>query len=525
MKYDYVVIGAGVSGISSALLLARFGFKVAVLEQAARPAPLIDGFERNGVYFEGGFHYAGGLEKGGVLDRNLRLLGVADDLEAVGLNASAYDTVINPESGFKFSFPQGYAALQTVLQQRFPEQSLSLAAYLECIQAATEKLPYYNAETSLSPLRLAELHEQSLKEVLDAFSFSGDLRDLLQVHCLLYGARPEEIPFAIHAGVVDGYYRSAATFKGGSRALVKALVRALRNCGVDLFCRHQVTEIELNSAGKIAGVVCADGEQLPTSACISTLHPQVMLKLLPDRVFRPVYRRRLNSMAETASADIVFLRCERQRGSTLGVRCERQRGSVSGEPVDSFAGKPANLHQFAGRNFFFLPPVAEDLLDFGLPLSQRLLYLNFSAAAGGVDETFTCGLTAILPAFSEADELQNSSALSYAEQKVYTGEQVRQRIAELLPEIGAELKVECVATRKTLQRINLSPKGSLYGVKHQIGQFNPLSKTRLENLFLAGQAIAAPGLLGAITSALMAVGEIVGPEKMQALREEVVCDG
>ncbi|MCK5914736.1 MAG: hypothetical protein KAG92_01250, partial [Deltaproteobacteria bacterium] len=76
-----------------------------------------------------------------------------------------------------------------------------------------------------------------------------------------------------------------------------------------------------------------------------------------------------------------------------------------------------------------------------------------------------------------------------------------------------------------LQRINLSPKGSLYGVKHMVGQFNPASKTRLDNFFLAGQAIAAPGVLGAITSAQMAVAEIVGHDKVQALRSEVVCDG
>ncbi len=524
MKYDYIVIGAGISGISSALLLTYFGFKVALLEQASRLAPLVDGFDRNGVYFEGGFHYAGGLERGGVLDRNLRLLGVADDLQPVALNAVAYDTVIQPESGFKFSFPQGYVALQATLQQQYPEQSSGIAAYMERLQTATEDLPYYNRQTSLSPLRLAELHGQSLKDVLDDFGFSGDLRNLLQVHCLLYGARPEEIPFAIHAGVVDGYYRSAATFKGGGRALVQALVTALKHCGVDLFCRHQVAEIELNSAGKIAGVLCADGKKLQTSGCISTLHPQAMLALLPDKVFRPVYRRRLNALLETASADIVFLRCERKRGSTLGVRCERKRGTTLKEQVNLSESNSADPHKFAGRNFFFLSPAAKDPLDLELPLNERLLYLNFSAA-GGADEIKECGLTAILPALSEAAENSNLSALSYAEQKVYTGEQVRQRIADLLPELGSGLKVECVATRKTLKRINLSPKGSLYGVKQMVGQFNPAPKTRLENFFLAGQAIAAPGLLGAITSALMAVGEIVGPEKMQALRREVICDG
>ena len=528
MRYDYVVIGAGVSGISSALLLARFGRRVAILEQAARPAPLIGGFERDGVYYDGGFHYAGGLEKGGVLDCNLRLLGLAGELSRLELAKSGYDTVIQPESSFKFSFPQGYAALQTALSHKFPAQSAIIADYLEDLRAATRKLPYYHEAAPLSSLNLAEIHGQSLKQVLDKSGFAGDLRNLLEVHGLLYGARPEEIPFAIHAGVVDGYYRSAATFKGGGRALVKTLVKALDRSGVDLFCRHQVSEIVLSPAGKIAGVNCADGRCLQASGCIATLHPQAMLKLLPDTVLRPVYRRRLNGLAETPSADIVFMRCELKRGSAPGVRGELERGSTSGlcgarrgrgGLVKPAGEKACRRHKFAGRNFFFLPPRGEVLLDFKLPQDKRLLYLNFSAA----NATEICGLTAILPALSGVDEKTGGSD-AYAERKAYIGELVRQRIANLLPEIGAKLTVAGVATGKTLKRINLSPKGSLYGVKHKVGQFNPVPKTRLENFFLAGQAIAAPGVLGAITSALMTVGEIVGHEKIQALRHEVICD-
>ena len=505
MKYDHLVIGAGVSGISTALLLARFGYRVALLEQAARPAPLIDGFVRNGVYFEGGFHYAGGLECGGVLDRNLRLLGVADDLQRVALDPLAYDTVVQTDTGLDFSFPQGYEALTLALQEHFPEQRRTVIDYLERVQLSTGNLPYYNTQTDVSPLSLASLHEYSLQQILDDLGISGDLRTLMQVHCLLYGSHPAEVPFAIHAGVVDGYYRSAATFKGGARALVKALVAALDRCGVDLFCRHRVTGINLTSAGAVAGVSCANGEQFAAASCISTLHPQAMLQLVPARVFRPVYRRRLEALTETAAADIVFLRCERQRGSTLGVRCERQHGSFP-----------------AGRNFFFLPPAEADIFDLELPLNERLLYLNF-ADCGDFSESGNCGIIAILPA-PPGSGVEGVIGRQYDEKKARTGEQVRERITELLPDL-AGLQVECVATTKTLQRINLSPKGSLYGVKHMVGQFNPSSRTRLANFYLAGQAIAAPGLLGAITSALLAVGEIVGHDKMQVLRGEVVCDG
>ena len=503
MKYDYLVIGAGVSGISSALLLARFGFRVALLEQAPRLAPLIDGFVRHGVYFETGFHYAGGLEAGGVLERSLRLLGVADDLQRVSLDDLAYDTVIQPESGLNFSFPQGYEALSTALQKRFPGQASSIVEYLKRIRDATQNLPYYHRQAGLSPLRLADLHGQSLEQVLDELSIAGDLRTLLAVHCLLYGALPVEIPFAIHAGVVDGYYRSASTFAGGGRALVKALQAALKQAGVDLFCRHQVSAIELTAAGAIAGVRCENGVRLQASGVISTLHPEAMLKLLPDSVFRPVYRRRLKALAETPSADIVFLRCQLQA-------------------ADLSAGGVSKFNR--GRNFFFLPRSEAFSGNLDRSIDERLLYLNF-AACGGFTDSRECGITAILPASVTACTSADPAGQQYAERKVEVGEQVRERILALLPEIGSGLRVECVSTTKTLQRINLSPKGSLYGVKHMVGQFNPASKTRLDNFFLAGQAIAAPGVLGAITSAQMAVAEIVGHDKVQALRSEVVCDG
>ncbi len=507
MKYDYLIIGAGISGLSSALLLARFGFKVAVVEQAPRPAPLVEGFVRNNVYFETGFHYAGGLEDGGVLDLNLHLLGIAEHLQKVPFDPLAYDTVVQPESGFNFSFPQGYAALGNALRERFPIHSQALNEYFERLQQVVRKLPYYHfqAQGESSAPGLSLLHEQNLAQVLDELAIGGELRTLLQIHCLLHGSLPSEVPFAIHAGVVDGYYRSAHTFKGGGRALVTALVTVLKQCGVDLFCRHRVEEIELSAAGVLAGVRCTNGVKLQASGCIATLHPQALLKLLPALVFRPVYRRRLAALKETAGAEIVFLSRERQRGSTSG--------------VDSLP-----THNFQGRNFFFLPGSEKAMLDLDLPLSERLLYLNFAGPAGSEasDNNWEGGVTAILPAPYYEPGSEVSATFSYAERKAQTGELVRKRIIELLPELGPGLEVECVATAKTLQRINASARGSLYGVKHMVGQFNPSAKTRLTGLFLAGQATAAPGFLGAVTSALMAVGGIVGHDRVEALRRDVI---
>jgi all-trans-retinol 13,14-reductase len=65
MSYDSIIIGSGLSGLTSALLLARSGRRVLILEQHSLPAPVVRGFSRDGLYFDSGFHYAGGLSENG----------------------------------------------------------------------------------------------------------------------------------------------------------------------------------------------------------------------------------------------------------------------------------------------------------------------------------------------------------------------------------------------------------------------------------------------------------------------------
>ena len=52
MTPRFVVIGAGVSGMSAALLLARHGYAVTLVEKFPLPAPTLRGFFRQGAYFE-----------------------------------------------------------------------------------------------------------------------------------------------------------------------------------------------------------------------------------------------------------------------------------------------------------------------------------------------------------------------------------------------------------------------------------------------------------------------------------------
>ena len=75
---DAVVIGSGLGGLLSGVILSRAGYHVTVLEKAAKPGGCLQSFVREGLRFETGFHSVAGLEEGGPLERIFRPLGLMD---------------------------------------------------------------------------------------------------------------------------------------------------------------------------------------------------------------------------------------------------------------------------------------------------------------------------------------------------------------------------------------------------------------------------------------------------------------
>ena len=75
---DAIVIGSGLGGLLSGVILSRAGYRVTVLEKAAQPGGCLQTFTREGLRFDTGFHSVAGLEEGGPLERIFRPLGLMD---------------------------------------------------------------------------------------------------------------------------------------------------------------------------------------------------------------------------------------------------------------------------------------------------------------------------------------------------------------------------------------------------------------------------------------------------------------
>jgi len=75
-KYDTIIVGGGIAGLTAAAFLAKAGQAVTLFEKQDKVGGLIQTFGRNGVYFDGGLR---SMENSGILFPMLRALGIEID--------------------------------------------------------------------------------------------------------------------------------------------------------------------------------------------------------------------------------------------------------------------------------------------------------------------------------------------------------------------------------------------------------------------------------------------------------------
>lgn len=488
MKYDCLIIGAGLSGLTAAMLMAQKGLKTAVLEKSPVLGPTIRGFRRQGIFFDTGFHYSGALHEGGPLDIFFRYLGIRGRIQTIPFNPEGFDIFYCLHPPFRFPFPYGYERIRDRLCALFPRERKAVDTYLSRVREAYHSKPYINLDTQRSFVGLPLVNGPSLLEVLDSLTEDQRLKAILSMHCLLHGVPPKDVPFFDHAVVAGSYYESVHGIKGGGRGLLQAFEGRLKALGVDIYCNRDIREVLIGADQSFLGLRSADGEVWQGKTCISTLHPRQLLQIVPGETFRSGYRRRLEELEETCSAVIVFVRLK--------------------EPI------PLLDH----ANLFLLPfpwfpdPEGNDEVE------KRLLFV--SPAYHDAEGEVQVGLVIICPVphtgFRNGTPfLPEEGSSAYEAYKQEMCERILGHLERSCPDFRRKMILVDCSTPHTLKRFTNSPFGSLYGVKHRMDQINPLPVTKLKGLFLAGQSIIAPGILGAMISAFVACGAILGHDDLR----------
>ncbi|MGN0190984.1 MAG: phytoene desaturase family protein [Candidatus Cryptobacteroides sp.] len=306
MSEKVVIIGGGLGGLSTGLILQKNGYDVTVLEMGLQIGGCLQCFTRRGAKFETGMHFIGSAAPGQTMDRIFRYFGLSDDVRLSSLDPEAYNVV--DLDGDKFSFPTGREAFIERMGGYFPHQKDAIANYVKTVDriCAASSLNSFAADNRDMVVD-TEYQTRAMDEVLGSIFTDPLLANVIAGDLPLYAAEAGKTPFSQHAFIMDFYNNSAYRVVGGSDAIANSLQRQIENAGGRVLIRRRAVKIHCNDI-KATAVETEDGDIFNADWVIGAIHPKRLLELLDTRLIRPAFRSRINSIPESQAVFALYVR-------------------------------------------------------------------------------------------------------------------------------------------------------------------------------------------------------------------------
>ena len=296
-QYDVIIIGSGLGGLASAILLAKEGRKVLVLEKNNQLGGNLQTFSRNKVILDTGVHYNGGLAEGQNLYKYFKYLGIYDGLELHRMDEDGFDVVSFDGDPNEYPHAQGYDNFITRLLPYFPGEEEALRKYCARLKEVCGLFPLYNLEAE--GRYDTEILAINTREYLDSLTGNEKLKAVLAGSSYLYAGIAKKTPFYVHALSVNSYIESAwRVVKGGSQ-ITRQIVKELKKYDVTLLKHREVTEFIFRE-GEMTGVKTRPGEEFTGKLFISNVDLKATLALAGR--FRKSFTNRIGLLEPVVAA-------------------------------------------------------------------------------------------------------------------------------------------------------------------------------------------------------------------------------
>ncbi len=486
-EYDFIIVGSGIGGLMSAVLLAMEGKSILVLEKNHQIGGSLQVFSRDKVIFDTGVHYIGSLDRGETLSKLFKYVGILDDLKMKRLDDDCFDAIHLPD-GSVFRHAQGYDGFRKGLVEAFPNEEKKIDAFIHKVQSICREFPLYNLEVErgFSYIDKPEILSESAFEYVESLTENKKLQAVLLGNGLLYAGETKTTPLYVLALILNSYLKGSYRMENGGSQIAKLLTKRLHALGGRVLKHKEVVDA-VYEGKNVAGVVTCDGYIYKAKNFISNLHPLRTVEVFGEDNFRPAYRNRLKKLENTVSSFMVYFSLKKNRFPYINHNIYLYTKEEVWETVDY------NPKEWP-EALFICTSATVNQGEFADSLSV-MAYMNY-------DEVKEWGDT-----FSTIKDPSDRGE-DYLAFKKRKEEQVIQRLEKLFPGFRSLIKNVYSSTPLTYKDYIGTKDGSLYGIKkdyNQIMQSKINTRTRVPNLFLTGQNLVFHGILGASIGAMVSV--------------------
>ena len=264
MKYNTVVIGGGLAGLTAGGILSKFGKKVLLIEQHHKPGGYASTFKRGDFIIEVGLHEMSGLDKNNTIGQIFNMLEVNQQVEFL-LAPELYAVLSDQE---KFVFPHGFDAASKALIDRYPEDEKGIKRFMKLIagiQKEGKKLPSTPLKRKLiypiMPLlypNIVEATRHTVGSWLDKYISNEKAKLDIAAHVGYYGDDPYTLSVFYFGMAQAGFIGPGGHFvKGGSQQLSNHLAAYIEKNGGTVLLGKKAEKI-ITQNGRVTAVTFRD---------------------------------------------------------------------------------------------------------------------------------------------------------------------------------------------------------------------------------------------------------------------------